>query len=47
MNMGTRRFKMLENYFSVQDMIGIGCVCFLVVKYFQRLEGWGWKNGKR
>lgn len=35
---------MLENYFSVQDMLGICGVLFLAIKILQRHEGWGWKK---
>jgi len=35
---------MLERFFSVQDVMGLGGLLFLAVKYLQRKEGWGWKK---
>lgn len=31
---------MIEKIFSVQDMLGIAMVVFMIVKYIQRREGW-------
>jgi len=35
---------MIERYLSIQDVMGLGGLLFLVVKYIQRKEGWGWKK---
>ncbi len=35
---------MLEKFLSVQDVMALGGLLFLVVKYIQRKEGWGWKK---
>ena len=35
---------MLERFFSVQDTMFICGIVFLIVKYIQRKEGWGWKR---
>jgi len=35
---------MIENYLSVQDTFALGGLLFLIVKYIQRKEGWGWKR---
>lgn len=37
---------MIERWFSVQDMLFMCCVLFLIVKLIQRKEGWGWKRNK-
>ena len=35
---------MIEKFLSVQDTMAICGLVFLVVKYIQRKEGWGWKR---
>ena len=35
---------MIEKFISVQDMLGICGLLFLIVKIIQRYEGWGWKR---
>jgi hypothetical protein len=35
---------MLENYFTIQDMLAIACLIFIFIKLLQRKEGWGWKR---
>ena len=35
---------MLERFLSVQDMLGIACGIFIIIKYIQRKEGWGWRR---
>jgi len=35
---------MIEKFLSVQDTMAICGLVFLVVKWIQRKEGWGWKR---
>ena len=35
---------MLEKFLSVQDMLLLCGLLFLIVKVIQRHEGWGWKR---
>ena len=38
---------MIEKFLSVQDTLFICGLMFLVVKYIQRKEGWGWAKLKK
>jgi len=38
---------MIEKFLSVQDVMGLGALLFLAVKYIQRKEGWGWAKIKK
>ena len=33
---------MIEKFLSVQDVMALGGLLFLIVKLIQRKEGWGW-----
>jgi len=35
---------MIEKFLSIQDTMALCGLLFLVVKYIQRKEGWGWKR---
>ncbi len=37
---------MIEKYLSVQDVLALGGLLFLAVKWLQRKEGWGWAKRK-
>lgn len=38
---------MIENFLSVQDVMALGGLLFLAVKWIQRKEGWGWENNNK
>lgn len=33
---------MIEQFLSVQDVMALGGLLFIAVKWLQRKEGWGW-----